>query len=470
MAAQFRVGTGSVVQIYAQHCAICHGSNLEGGLGGSLLNPEWRYLEGDESQALARIIRDGREDFGMEPFAGTLSEEEIRSLVIYLQERRQEALRVAPEETGQAEVFRAGEVTLRVEEVIRTEGLPWSVEFLPDGRMLFTEIEGALRVLDPATGRTTRIRGTPEVWVRGQGGLLDIGLPTDYKQSSWIYLAFAQPAGRTSGRPAGMTAVVRGRIDGDRWVDQEDIWRPQAEWHRTSGVHFGVRLAFQGDHLFFGFGDRGRPDLAQDLGHPAGAVHRVHLDGRIPADNPFVDRAGALPTIWSYGHRNPQGLVFRPGTGELWSSEHGPRGGDEINHIRRGLNYGWPLVTHGMNYDGTPITAETSRPGLEPPAHVWTPSIAVCAIDFHTGEVFPEWEGDLFAGGLVTEQLHRLRIRDGKVVEDEIVLRGLGRIRDVRQGPDGHLYLALNGDRGSAGTHRIVRLVRADERPEPRRR
>jgi len=345
--------------------------------------------------------------------------------------------------------------------VTQTEGRPWAVEFLPDGRLIYTEIAGALRVYDPASDRTTTISGTPEVWVHGQGGLLDVGLAPDHAETGWIYLAFAEPLGRVGGRAAGLTAVVRGRIAGDRWVDQQDIWRPQADWARSAGVHFGTRLAFRDGYLFFSIGDRGRGDLAQDLGHPAGSVHRLHLDGRVPRDNPFVGQAGALDTIWSYGHRNPQGLVFRPGMDELWSAEHGPRGGDEVNLVLRGRNYGWPRVTFGMNYDGTPITAETSGLGLEPPVLHWTPSIAVCGIDFYTGAAFPAWQGDLFAGGLASEQLHRLRIRDGKVVTDEIVLRGIGRIRDVREGPDGFLYLVINGDRGASSPNRIVRLIPA---------
>jgi glucose/arabinose dehydrogenase len=205
--------------------------------------------------------------------------------------------------------------------------------------------------------------------------------------------------------------------------------------------------------LFFSIGDRGVQDEAQDLTLPNGKIHRINIDGSIPEDNPFAGDSGKFASIWTYGNRNPQGMALHPKTGDLWASEHGPRGGDEINLIEKGLNYGWPEITHGMNYNGTPITANTAMSGMEQPVHYWTPSIAVCGMDFYSGNVFPLWKNNLFAGGLSTEELHRLVIENGEIVSDEIVLKGMGRIRDVKEGLDGALYLVLNG------SDEIVRLV-----------
>jgi glucose/arabinose dehydrogenase len=213
---------------------------------------------------------------------------------------------------------------------------------------------------------------------------------------------------------------------------------------------------FQDGYLFFAIGDRGRKANAQDLSLPNGKIHRIHDDGRVPEDNPFADREDAFPTIWTYGNRNPQGLDQHPQTGGIWESEHGPRGGEEINLIERGNNYGWPVITHGMNYDGTPITEKTAMEGMEQPKLHWTPSIAVCGIDFYEGDIFPDWKNDLFAGGLASEELHRLEIEEGEVVKSSVVMKGAGRVRDVASGPDGYLYLVLNGP------DRIVRLVPAE--------
>ncbi|MGA0369529.1 MAG: PQQ-dependent sugar dehydrogenase, partial [Kiritimatiellia bacterium] len=252
-----------------------------------------------------------------------------------------------------------------------------------------------------------------------------------------------------------LTTVVRGRVRENRWVDQEVIFRADEKFRSAAGVHFGTRIAFHQGYLFFSIGDRGAQQLAQDPGRPNGKIFRLHDDGRIPADNPSMGK-NALPGIWSTGHRNPQALTFRPGTDELWSTEHGPRGGDELNRILPGRNYGWPTVTHGMNYNGTPITEHTSLPGLEDPVWYWTPSIATCGMAFADVAVYPGWEGDLILGGLRAEVLERLRLKYGKVEEREIILKDQGRVRDVKTGPDGLLYVILE-----ANGSRLVRLVPA---------
>jgi len=238
------------------------------------------------------------------------------------------------------------------------------------------------------------------------------------------------------------------------WVDQEFVFRPDPGLYGPANDHYGVRLLF--DHagrLFYSIGERGRPDDAQSLLTPNGKIHRVRDDGSALPDNPFAGRPGAVASIWSYGHRNPQGLAFHPETGELWASEHGPRGGDELNRVLPGRNYGWPLATFGINYDGTPITDRTGGEGLEPPVTEWTPSIAPCGIAFYTGDRFPGWKNDLFVGGLVGKQLRRVVLDGSRAVHQEVLFRGLGRVRSVVDGPDGYLYVALNQP------GRIVRII-----------
>jgi glucose/arabinose dehydrogenase len=241
-------------------------------------------------------------------------------------------------------------------------------------------------------------------------------------------------------------------------VDHETILSAPAASYSPKGINFGSRLVFDGDYLFLTFGERGEVGQAQDLSRPNGKVHRVFHDGRIPPDNPFVATPGAVTSIWSYGHRNPQGLARNPADGGLWETEHGPRGGDELNHVRRGRNYGWPVITYGMNYDATPVSALTAREGMEQPVLHWTPSIAVSPIHFYTGDAFPKWKNQLFVGALAQQELRRMVVERDRVVHQETILANLGRVRDVITGPDGLLYVALElpGEPGS-----IVRLVPA---------
>jgi aldose sugar dehydrogenase len=349
-------------------------------------------------------------------------------------------------------VVRSERHAFKLETVVEGLETPWSVAFLPDGRMLVTEKPGRLRVVEKGRLQPRPIQGTPEVWARGQGGLLDVAVHPDYARNGWIYLSYSDPGENGS----AMTAIVRGRLREGRFVEQQTIFRAPAGLYRTGGVHFGCRLVFDGKgYLFFSIGERGHKEDAQDLSRPNGKVHRLHDDGRVPEDNPFVGREGALPGIWSYGNRNPQGLARHPETGALWESEHGPRGGDELNLLQPGRNYGWPLITHGMNYDGTPMTDRTAQEGLEQPVLHWTPSIAVSAIDFYTGNRFPQWKNHLFVGALAWQELRRLVIEDGRVVHQEVLFKDVGRVRDVVSGPDGSLYVVFNGP------DRVARLVPA---------
>ena len=340
------------------------------------------------------------------------------------------------------------------------EGLenPWSIAFLPDGDMLVTERPGRLRRISGGVLQPEPIAGVPQVWARGQGGLLDVVLHPDFATNRLVYLSFSKPDADGS---QATTAVVRGRLEGDRLAGVQEIFEAKA-WSR-GGNHFGSRLAFdRQDFLFVTVGDRGaNPDLAtaerhpaQDLSNHQGTVVRLHDDGRVPQDNPFVNRPGALPEIWSYGHRNLQGLAFHPGTGDLWENEHGPQGGDELNLVQRGRNYGWPIIGYGLQYGGSVIHQGTSRAGLEQPAHYWVPSIATSGLMIYTGDAFPAWKGSAFVGGLAGQQLARLTLDGQRVTGEETLMCGIGRVRDIRQGPDGFIYIAFDS-RGGAS---IVRL------------
>ncbi len=443
-----------VDRIYQTLCASCHGEKFEGGLGGSLVDGVWNYGGADDE--IARSIAKGRLELGMTPWEGVLSPDQVRAMVVFLREREKEAsVRGVPQPVARRDdsVVATRHVRFTLQTLTRDLEEPWGLAFLPDGRFLVTECTGALRIVAP-DGRPepAPVRGIPESVRHGQGGLMDVALHPDYARNGWVYLALADGT-KQDGKAHTLTAIARGRIRDGAWVDHAWIWKGRPAWYSGSGVHFGSRIVFRDGYVFFVIGERGGWQVAQDLTKPMGKIFRLHDDGRVPADNPFADQPEAVPGIWSYGHRNPQGLVFDPRDGALYSTEHGPRGGDEFNLIRRGANYGWPVISHGINYDGTPFTSKTSQEGMEQPLLHWTPSIAACGLAYCSGDRYPGWNGQFFAGSLAKQELHRINVVEGRVVESELVLKGAGRIRDVKAGPDGYLYLLLNGP------DRMVRLV-----------
>ncbi|MBK1879010.1 PQQ-dependent sugar dehydrogenase [Pelagicoccus mobilis] len=454
--AQGRITTGKVVEQYKQLCASCHGENMEGGLGSSLITGEWKHIGPDLS--FVEHVQNGNAAVGMPPFADALSASEIRAMEIYIGEVRYKNSSRKKSKSAQNlnTTYEGGGYSFKMEAVIPEDlGLdtPWSIAFLPDGGILVTERPGSLRIFK--NGKLSApIKGIPTVWEYGQGGLLEVALHPNYEKNGWIYLSFAHMGGQMDGRDHGMTKIVRGKIKGRKWTNEEVIFEAKFEHYIKSGPHFGSRMIFdEQGYLYFTIGERNQGEMAQDNTLPNGKIHRVFDDGRIPPDNPFVGQKNVYPSIWSFGHRNPQGLDIHPITGEIWSSEHGPRGGDEINLIRPAINYGWPIVSYGINYDGTPISEKPTAPGLEDPKHHWTPSIGVSSINFYLGDLFPLWKHDLFVGGLSAHELHRLDVKDGQVLSDEIVIKIKGRIRDIETGPDGALYLALNKP------HAVVRLI-----------
>ena len=362
------------------------------------------------------------------------------------------------------EVHRSAYHDFRIVAVAEGLDVPWSVAWLPDGDLLVTERPGRLRVVRDGALLPDPVPGVPEVVARGQGGLFEVLPHPDFATNRLLYLSYARPTGEGS-----TTAVVRGRFEDDRLTHVTDIFEARSE----GGGHYGGRLAWSRErHLFVSVGDRmarTSGDLsahpAQDLSNHHGVTVRLQDDGRVPEGNPFVGQPGALPEIWSYGHRNPQGLFVHPETGEVWAHEHGPQGGDELNRIRPGLNYGWPVVGYGVNYgSGTAIHAATRAEGVESPVHFWVPSIATSGLLFYTGDRFPRWKGSFFVGGMAGRRLARLTPsidRPGRIEQEETLAHGIGRVRDVRQGPDGYIYLAVE-QRGGSG--RVVRLEPVERR------
>ena len=368
---------------------------------------------------------------------------------------------------AQSTTFQAERGPYRVTTVVPALQDPWSMAWLPNGDMLVTERPGRLRVVRQGVLQPEPIAGMPRVRYGGQGGLLDVVPHPDFASNRLLYLSYSKPSADGT---QGTTAVIRGRLEGNRLEGVEEIFEARA-WS-TGEAHYGSRLAFDGDgYLFITVSDRAVDPLsvprerhpAQDLMTHQGKVIRLHDDGRTPADNPFVGRGDALPEIWSYGHRSLQGLAFHPETGELWATEHGAQGGDELNQILPGRNYGWPVIGLGVQYGGRPIHATRERDGMEQPVQHWTPSIGPSGLAIYRGDRFPEWNGSAFVGGLAGVSVARVPLlkSEGANQVDRLerppLMLGFGRVRDVRVGPDGYIYIAIDDRQGGQPTP-IVRL------------
>ncbi|MBM4185307.1 MAG: PQQ-dependent sugar dehydrogenase [Gemmatimonadetes bacterium] len=366
------------------------------------------------------------------------------------------ALALASPLSAQSRVYGSAEHSFRVVTVAEGFEHPWAIGFLPDGDILVTERPGRLRIIRNGRLLAAPVEGVPAVFAVGQGGLLDVVPHPDFASNRLVYLTYSKPLGGQE----STTAVIRGRLDNDRLTNVEEIFEAQS---RGRG-HYGSRLAFDGrGYLFVSVGERmAAPSLleahpAQDFSNHHGTVNRLFEDGRVPPDNPFVGREGYRPEIWSKGHRNPQSLAIHPVTGQLFEAEHGPQGGDELNLIEPGKNYGWPVIGFGVNYgSGSRIHEGTARDGMEQPLHVWVPSIATSGMMIYGGDAFPGWKGSIFVGGMAGEQLARIELDDSGYALEETLLKGIGRVRDVREGPDGFIYLAI--DEQGTGLTPIVRL------------
>lgn len=312
---------------------------------------------------------------------------------------------------------------------------PWGMAFLPDDRVLIAERPGRLRIWENGVLHEEPVNGLPEIWSHGQGGLLEVKLHPRYQENGWLYIAYSY---RGSG--GGNTAIARARLNGNSLTDLQILF--QGTPLRSSGAHFGSRIVFdEQEYLYFTIGDRGKKENAQDLSNHAGKVMRINDDGSVPEDNPFVSDPNAQPEIWSYGHRNIQGMVIDNETGKIWSHEHGPRGGDEINVVYKGENYGWPLATFGINYSGTIISQDTTLPGMVDPILQWTPSIAPCGLTMVTSDKYQSWQGNLLVGALAGQHIQRVELNGTDILGSEKLLNGFARFRDVRQAPDGYIYV-----------------------------
>lgn len=454
----------TVAKLYTENCVHCHGENGEGGGAGtkSLLTKE------KFNQNLDKIyfdkIKNGVPDAAMPAYGESLTNQQIWGLVVRIREFQGRALRA---EFGSPKavngVYKSKLHNFKLETIIdQNQGLktPWSVDWLPDGKMLVTNRPGSIVVKSGST--ITEIQGLPATQEAGQGGMMEVAVQPNTKQNPWIYLSFTDAP---NGRNGYMTKLVRGHIKFDgaapTWADQQTIFEVSPEFYTRAGIHFGSKIVFDGKgHIFFSIGERGGNMLAQELTNPFGKIYRLNEDGSVPTDNPYFNDVPKdkpfLKGIWSLGHRNQQGLVFTQ-KGELWDTEHGPRGGDEVNRITKGANYGWPVIAWSINYNDMPEWSPWPKDGqnFKQPTFRWLPSIGASGLDQVKGSAFPKWNGDLVAGGLAGQNLDRIKTDGDKLMEHEELLHGLGRIRDVAVGPDGNIYIALNQP------DKVIRLVPA---------
>lgn len=462
-------------QLWATNCANCHGTRGQGGGAGTLTLLTKELMSQDVDRRFFDAIKSGVEEKGMPAFSETMSNAQMWALVNHIRELQQRAHRQGgggPREQGG--MYRSTHADYTIETVVSSGiSIPWSVDFLPSGEMLIADRPGAMRLWKDGK-LSGAVQGVPKVVHRGQGGLMDVAVHPDFAKNNWVFLSFAAAADRGSGN---FTRIVRGTLkpDGGEWAlaDLVTVFDVKQEHFVNSTLHFGCRIVFDpadSNVLFFCIGERGQGRKAQDLALPNGKIYRIKVDGAVPSDNPFVGQSNAYAQIWSYGHRNPQGMCFDL-NGNLWATEHGPRGGDELNLITKGRNYGWPLVSFGIEYSGAPLGVPW--PELEPaakaeniamPTYRWMPSSAACGLDVvrpgPRGEAFPKWKGDLVSGGLAGQSVDRLRVKvspDGSstVMEVEEILLGQGRVRDVVCGPEGAVYIVLNDP------DKVVRLVPA---------
>ena len=350
-----------------------------------------------------------------------------------------------------ASIHNTEEVSFQVQTFIDGFEIPWGMAFMPDERLLVTDRIGDVWIVEKdGTNKVKVIGEIPNVRSKGQGGMLDVEIHPDFINNSYIYLTYSDILDKKF-----HTSLIRGKLINNRLVDSEVIFRPKEQFFTKKTHHYGSRIVFDDDgFIYFSIGDRGDRDLAQNLDMPNGKMYRIYDDGTIPSDNPFYHTKGAIKSIWSYGHRNAQGLAIHPITRQIWEAEHGPRGGDEVNIILKGHNYGWPVITYGKNYSGTIISRLTHKEGMDQPVFHWTPSIAVCGMAFYDGDQFPEWKNNLLATSLKFERLHRIELDGLNMIKDEIIFEAGSRVRDVEIGPNGMIYVALE-DPG-----RIVQISR----------
>lgn len=418
---------------YVSFCGGCHGRELE-----TFTNRHWKH--GSSRESLFQGIKHGYPDGGMPAFDKTFTDAEINHLVSYIQTGIRKSAAQESSQTTQKNVIKSQALNFVLDTVVTGLEVPWGMAFLPNGEMLITERSGILYRLTK-NKQLEQVSGGPEVLAEGQGGLLDVELHPDFAKNNIIYLSYSAIK-QEGGKALSTTAVMRAKLNGNQLTEQKVVF--EALPYSTTRHHYGSRLEFGIDgNLYVSVGDRGNHDEnPQSLERGPGKLHRIKEDGSIPSDNPFVNTPKAVKSIWSYGHRNIQGMQLHPETGVLWTNEHGPRGGDEINIPQKGKNYGWPVISYGINYNGTILTKLKEKEGMEQPMWYWTPSIGPSGMAFVTNKRYKSWVGDVLSGSLSFKFLNRSKVDGTKVTGEEKLLEEIGRVRDVRESPDGYIYFA----------------------------
>ncbi|MCB1123648.1 MAG: PQQ-dependent sugar dehydrogenase, partial [Verrucomicrobiae bacterium] len=429
-------------KLYQTYCAACHGVNMEGAQHTPLKKKDWLY--GRDRGRMRQRVMYGIPNTDMIPWSQVLSNKQIDALVDYIIESQD----TPPTEPRPfPDRIQTRDYLVDVEALV-TEGFrsdPWGIEFVDEHRALITERRGGLRWLVNGELDPQPVNGIPVPTQYNDSGMLDIALDPQYEDNGWVYIGYVQALGDPSTKETpAMTRIIRGRVSGHQWIDQQEIFCVPDSLHFSNGTRWGCRLLFDKEgYLYFSIGDIGRNDEVQQLSKPGGKLYRIFPDGSIPPDNPFVGKPGALEAIFTLGNRNIQGIGQHPVTGALWATEHGPMGGDELNILEKGKNYGWPLISWGINYNGERVTDLVEKEGMEQPVKFWTPSPALCPLEFYTGGLFPKWKNQLFIGALAFEEVKFLRIGKERVISEEVILKNYGRVRDIKTGPEGALYVVL---------------------------
>jgi aldose sugar dehydrogenase len=433
---------------YATYCAGCHGEKMN-----AFVDRDWRH--GNELKDLMKGIKNGYSDEGMPAFAQTFSDKEIQELAEYILTGIKDRKEYDFDDRPKSDIFKSEKLTVKLEPVATGINIPWGMAFLPDGGLLVTERGGKLyKVFNK---QKQEIKGVPPVVAEGQGGLLDIAIHPDFSKNQLIYFSYSKP--HPDNKRLATTAVMRAKLGRGGLSEQKIIF--EALPYASTRHHYGSRLVFDGKgHLFISVGERGneRENPQSTDNNQLGKIHRINDDGTIPDDNPIKDKSGKITSLYTYGNRNPQGMALHPETGELWENEHGPRGGDEINIMQPGKNYGWPLTSYGINYNGTTITDKTSAPGITDPQHYWIPSIGPSGMAFVTGDRYKPWKGALLSGSLRFQYLNLSYLDGAKIIKEEKLLKNIGRVRDVRMGPDGYIYVAV--EEPAAAIYKLIPVER----------
>ncbi|MBC7654037.1 MAG: PQQ-dependent sugar dehydrogenase [Oligoflexus sp.] len=421
---------------YLSYCSGCHGAKMN-----AFADRKWKY--GKTSEDLFKSIKYGYKEGGMPAFAETFKDDEIKAIANYIIKGVENVDRYSFDEKPQSDIFDTENGKIKLVKIFDKAKNPWGMAFLPNQQMLITDKSGELHLAN-ADGTSKIIKGLPEVRFAGQGGLMDVILHPNFTENKIIYLSYSKPHPTDSSLQT--TAILMATLKDDEIINSKDIFI--AEPYSKTKHHYGSRMVFGKDKmLYFSVGERGNEkENPQDITNSLGKIHRIMADGSIPKDNPFYAQNKADKSNYTYGNRNPQGLALNPFTGEIWENEHGPRGGDEINIVKKSANYGWPVTSYGINYNGKTITSITQKEGITDPIHYWTPSIAPSGMAFVNSKIYPKWQGNLMTGSLRFQYLNRCEIVNGKVIKEELLLKNIGRVRDVKQSPDGYLYIAVEGN------------------------